>query len=165
VLLFGFISDLSAQSGPVFIEHSDITLSCEDPIPALGDCEATSPDCPGPVTITTFESENGAIEHHCSLTPSKLGNSVGWAFWLSLENMPVERWKFYGPAYLEQYEDGTAHLWGTIQNYNNLSYKFEVSLWFSSRRNWEEWSALGRGYRNDSGLVIEMTVVLLAIII
>jgi len=153
VLLFGFISDLSAQSGPVFIEHSDITLSCEDPIPALGDCEATSPDCPGPVTITTFESENGAIEHHCSLTPSKLGNSVGWAFWLSLENMPVERWKFYGPAYLEQYEDGTAHLWGTIQNYNNLSYKFEVSLWFSSRRNWEEWSALGRGYRNDSGLV------------
>jgi len=152
MLLLGLVVQSSAQSGPVFTEHPDITVSCEEPIPPLAECEATSPDCPGPVTITTFESGEGGVLQHCSLSPSKLGNSVGWAFWLSLENMPVERWKFSGPAYLEHYADGTAHLWGTIQNYNVASYKFEVSLWFSNKRSWEEWSALGRGYRNESGL-------------
>ncbi len=152
MLLAGFGFNSVAQSGPVFVQHPDITVSCEEPVPALGECEASSPDCPGPVTITTLNSETGDVEKRCSLTPSKLGNSVAWAFWLSLENMPVERWKFVGPAYLEQYADGTAHLWGTIQNYQNASYKFEVSLWFADKRTWNEWSALGRGYRNDSGL-------------
>lgn len=141
-----------AQSGPVFVQHPTVTVNCGEPVPDLPACEATSPDCPGPVSITSFESETGALENHCTVSPSKLGNSVAWAFWLSLENMPVERWKFDGPAYFEKYADGTAHLWGTIVNYQNSSYKFEVSLWFHNRRNWEEWSALGRGYRNDSGL-------------
>ena len=152
MLMLGMVALSSAQSGPVFTEHPDLTVNCDEPIPPFADCEATSPNCPGSVTITTFESGVGGTEQLCSLAPSKLGNSVGWAFWLSLENMPVERWKFDGPAYLAHYADGTAHLWGTIQNYNVASYKFEVSLWFSSKRTWEEWSALGRGYRNESGL-------------
>lgn len=151
-LVLYFSVAAQAQSGPVFVQHPSVTVNCGEPVPDLPACEATSADCPGPVTITTFESETGALENHCTVTPSKLGNSVAWAFWLSLENMPVERWKFDGPAYFEKYADGTAHLWGTIVNYQNSNYKFEVSLWFSNRRNWEEWSALGRGYRNESGL-------------
>jgi Fe-S cluster assembly iron-binding protein IscA len=151
-LVLYFSVAAQAQSGPVFVQHPPVTVNCGEPVPALPACEASSADCPGPVTITTLESETGALENHCTVSPSKLGNSVAWAFWLSLENMPVERWKFDGPAYFEKYADGTAHLWGTIVNYQNSTYKFEVSLWFSNRRNWEEWSALGRGYRNESGL-------------
>ncbi len=148
-----YSTSVTAQTGPVFTPHPDITVSCGESIPDFADCEATSPDCPGPVTITSFTGGVGGTEHYCTITPSKLNNSIGWAFWLSLENMPVERWKFDGTAYLAQYADGTAHLWGTIVNYQNSSYKFEVSLWFAQRKNWSEWSALGRGYRNDSGLV------------
>ncbi|MFN0030853.1 MAG: T9SS type A sorting domain-containing protein [Flavobacteriales bacterium] len=62
---------------------------------------------------------------------------------------PNVSWHFDGPAYLEEYGDGTAHLWGTIMNAGNNTLKMTVDFWFHNGMNWAAWSALGRGYKDD----------------
>lgn len=139
------------QCYPVFSSSNDnTTVSCGENVPSFDACSATSECCPGPVTVTTFTSETGAIVHDCIIN-SAYGPGPDWAIWLPELAAPNVSWNFVGDGHLQVYEDGTGHLWGTIANGSNASMQWEVDMWFHNGKNWADWSALGRSYKNDLG--------------
>ncbi|MEL6865223.1 MAG: SprB repeat-containing protein, partial [Bacteroidota bacterium] len=53
-------------------------------------------------------------------------------------------------ASLKEYPDGTASITGTAERVGNPDYKWIINVRLVNKRNWEEWSALGRDYKpND----------------
>jgi choice-of-anchor A domain-containing protein len=62
--------------------------------------------------------------------------------------------KFMSPElfYLDEYDNGSAIMHGTIQNTNNSNDKWDVYIRLHKKRNWNEWSSLGRmQYENGYG--------------
>lgn len=100
--------------------------------------------------VSTFNSETGAIVHDCIISTAN-GPGPDWAIWLPMLNTPSVSWNFIGDGHLQVYEDGTGHLWGTIANAGNASLQFSVDMWFQNGKDWADWSALGRNYKNDLG--------------
>jgi large repetitive protein len=143
-------TQLFAQCVPVFANQSeDITLSCTQSAPPFDECSAaTSQCCPGPVTVSSFVSQTGSPISTCTISTA-FGPGIDWALWFPLLDAPSVAWNFVGPAYLEEYTDGSAHLWGTIANAGNTSLMMEVDMWFANGANWNDWSALGRSYKDD----------------
>jgi streptogramin lyase len=103
--------------------------------------------------IETWESQTGSPEVECSATTA-LGPGADWAIWLEdlEESGDVASSYFHFDANggtFKQFTDGTAHLYGTIENSLNSNQKFVVDFWFDEKRDWSAWSALGRSYKND----------------
>ena len=77
---------------------------------------------------------------------------AGHAIWLSKYNNGKHA-SFYfddqGGNLLEN-QDGTAHVYGTLYNNKDPQDQWEVQLWLSDRMNWDEWSALGRKYKDQN---------------
>jgi streptogramin lyase len=106
--------------------------------------------------IETWESETGSPDIHCTATTA-FGPGADWAIWLEdlEESGDVASSYFHFDANggtFKQFTDGTAHLSGTIENSLNSNQKFVVDFWFDEKRNWTEWSALDRSYKNDLNL-------------
>jgi streptogramin lyase len=106
--------------------------------------------------IETWESETGSPDIHCTATTA-FGPGADWAIWLEdlEESGDVASSYFHFDANggtFKQFTDGTAHLSGTIENSLNNTQKFVVDFWFDEKRNWTEWSALDRSYKNDLNL-------------
>jgi len=112
---------------------------------------ATSNCCPGNLEVQTFVAETGAATANCNLTPA-LGPGNDWAVWLPNLGAPSAYWFFDGPATLEQYADGSAKITGVIHNSINSNLKLQSEFWLDNARNWNQWSALGRYYKDDLGL-------------
>lgn len=149
--LCGLNPALQAQCEISFPAADDISVNCGEAIPAFAPCEAGSTCCQGPVNVVSFESETGAIQSDCILSTA-FGPGPDWAFWLpDFQGLNVS-WNFVGTAHLQVYADGTARLWGTIANAANPSLTFNADLWFDNARNWTDWSALGRSYKDDFGI-------------
>jgi hypothetical protein len=55
-------------------------------------------------------------------------------------------------GHFDTYADGTAHIWGHVINAADPAQGFEVSFWLKNARNWADWSALGRSYKDDLNL-------------
>jgi hypothetical protein len=56
-------------------------------------------------------------------------------------------------GHFEVFPDGTAHLWGNQWNINSPGYGWSCDVWFTNKMNWQQWSALGRGWKGDANLV------------
>lgn len=139
------------QCYPVFNSaNENISIACGEEVPPFDACSATSECCEGPVTVTTFTSETGAIVHDCIINTAN-GPGPDWAIWLPDLVAPNVSWVFVGDGHLQVYADGTGHLWGTIANSSNATLQWEVDFWFHNGMNWVDWSALGRNYKNDLG--------------
>lgn len=93
----------------------------------------------------------GSVVDVC--TVSKYGSS-GHAIWLpNLANGVSNKFLFAnGGGTLTQYPNGTAHLTGEIYNANDANKGFEVSVWFANKRDWAQWSALGRDYKDEANV-------------
>ncbi len=143
-------SELFSQCVPVFTgDPNDISVSCEEALPPFDECnQATSECCEGPVEVTSFVSETGNVLSSCTITTA-YGPSLDWALWFPNLEAPSVAWHFSGPAYLEEYGDGTAHLWGTIVNAGSAELMMTVDLWFHNGTDWNGWSSQGRSYKDD----------------
>ncbi|MFM7105973.1 MAG: hypothetical protein ACKOW8_10670, partial [Flavobacteriales bacterium] len=117
----------------------------------FSEVSATSECCPGNLEIQTFVSETGSAVANCNLTAA-LGPGNDWAVWLPNLGAPSAYWFFEGAASLEQYADGSAKISGVIRNSINSSLKMQAEFWLDNARNWNQWSALGRYYKDDLGL-------------
>ena len=126
-------------------------INCGDDFPIPPACQAISTCCDGSVDVSSFTSQTGSINDDCTITTA-IGPGPDWAFWLpDFQGISVA-WNFVGTAQLQTYADGTAHLWGAIANASNPSLTFDVEMWFANARNWSEWNALGRSYKDDFGI-------------
>ncbi|WP_306643951.1 LamG domain-containing protein [Sanyastnella coralliicola] len=76
---------------------------------------------------------------------------------LWLPNLPDDvdrRFEFdENGGHFDVFEDGTAHIYGHCINQYDEDYGFYVDFWFTERKNWEEWSDLGRGWKGDPNIV------------
>jgi hypothetical protein len=129
---------------------ADATISCGETIPSADGVSAVS-GCEGPVTVDVFVAETGNIIADCAVSTA-VGPGIDWAVWLPLLDAPSVAWNFIGDQVLTFYANGTGRLTGTIQNSVNASWQMSVDMYFENGRNWEDWSVLGRGYKNDLGL-------------
>ena len=149
LLLSLAFTDLVAQ--PTFVNlPSNTTIDCEDELPSLGGVSAIS-DCPGDVQVETFVAETGNTVSDCSVSTA-FGPGIDWAVWLPVLAAPSVAWNFIGAPSLAFYANGTGRLTGIIQNAANATWQMEVDVFFENGRDWAEWSALGRNYKNDFGL-------------
>jgi hypothetical protein len=63
---------------------------------------------------------------------------------------PNDWYTFEGVGGLfEAYSDGTATLKGIVQNTDSADWRWLVDMKFVNRRNWTDWSALGRSYKGS----------------
>jgi large repetitive protein len=149
-VLFAVIS-LWASAQPTFVNvGSDLTIACGEDLPASGGVTATS-SCAGDVDVNVFVAETGNIASSCTVSTA-MGPGIDWSVWLPLLNAPSVAWNFIGDQTLTFYANGTGRLTGTIQNAANSNWQLSVDMRFENGRSWTEWSALGRGYKNDLGL-------------
>ena len=132
VYLSGLILSLSMT---VFAQNSDQTLYLDQNGQATLDI-ANPDDC--------FESS--------VCIPSRaIGDDH--AIWLSNTSFPGSStdFLFESGAAFEQFPDGTATITGIVSNTQNSNDKWEVKLYLSDKKDWNQWSALGRSYKDERG--------------
>ncbi|MFY7706557.1 MAG: T9SS type A sorting domain-containing protein [Flavobacteriales bacterium] len=132
-----------------------ITVECLESVPVPAEASALDA-CSGVVDITSFQSNSGELISSCDLSTA-FGPGADWAIWLptlyELGYAASTQFNFVGDGSFDQFVDGTAHLYGTIANNVNPNQQFVVDFWFENKSNWEEWSALGRSYKDDLNCV------------
>lgn len=131
----------------------DLVIECGAELPEAPECPAVD-DCSGVVECDIFEVQTGSPVDSCLLTLAD-GPGPDWAVWLP--SLPIEDPHFVwdGDAHMVTYFNGTAHITGLVRNSSDPSLAYEVDMWLESARNWDEWSALGRYYKDDYNLVDE----------
>ncbi len=98
-------------------------------------------------TSISFLWANG--ENPCQAMAAE---GAGHAIWLSNYQNGKHANYFFDQqgGHLVENEDGTAHVYGTIYNKKNPNDQWEVALYLSDRMTWDEWSALGRKYKDQN---------------
>jgi hypothetical protein len=140
--------------GPVFTDvPADLTVQCLEEVPAQGEASAEDA-CNGVDDITIFTSETGNPVTTCVASTAN-GPGGSWALWLPVleaEGVTMtDEFASDGTLSFVQYADGTAHLSGTVARVGFPNQAFEVSVWLQNGRTWDQWSALGRGYKDSFG--------------
>lgn len=134
----------------------DITVDCgEVPEPApVGVIESC-----GESTSISFEEiivSNGSDENSCSVTNSS-GFTGDLALWLpGVDGIGANY--VYGPEggnFTIDQANGKAYLTGIVYNTENAAMSWYINLVLHEERNWDEWSALGRDYKDDLGIAVE----------
>lgn len=149
------VCDFFDTTPPVFVDTpEDIEVDCIDEVPPPAECVAID-GCSDVVYTDIFVSETGNETDTCTMTTA-FGPGNDWAIWIpqlyadGLADSP--NFNFVGDGHMDMYNDGTAHVYGVIENDMNSGQQFQVDWWFHSKRNWEEWSDLERSYKDDLGL-------------
>ncbi|MGB0429164.1 MAG: collagen-binding domain-containing protein [Bacteroidia bacterium] len=116
----------------------DITI--EQPTELTASIQKTDATCDGDDVIIHSVTRYNSNSHAIWLP--NLANGVSNKFWFQ-----------NGAGNFTEYPNGTAHLTGEIYNANDNNKRFEVSVWFYNKRNWNEWNVLGRGIKGNSGTI------------
>ncbi|MFN0031528.1 MAG: hypothetical protein ACKVOR_05160, partial [Flavobacteriales bacterium] len=137
---------------PGFVEA--LNFQCEEDVPEAGDCIAE--DCNDVILCDDFTSCTGCDTLNCDLSLA-LGVGLDWSVWLAgltsqgLASNDYYRW-VPGTAFMNLNDDGTAHLWGEVVNVSNPNEGWTCHFWMENGRDWDDWSALGRSFKDDLGL-------------
>ncbi|MEQ8702945.1 MAG: SdrD B-like domain-containing protein, partial [Phaeodactylibacter sp.] len=142
--------------GPVFENIEEvITVACIEDIPISN--PTVYDECSGAFVdyqLLTIDG-GGNPEEVCVLTTA-IGAGADWALWLPAHyssgfsasaNFVFDA----NGGTFDQFENGTAHLYGTVVNDINPAESYILDFWFENKRDWAEWSALGRSYKDDAG--------------
>jgi len=134
-----------------------IDIQCVGEVPAPDDASAVD-GCGSATPVQVFTSQTGEPIHSCCLTTA-FGPGSDWSIWLPLLSSEgccfnSANWVFDGCGTLDQYADGTAHIYGTVHNSSDPTQQFVVSLWLQNKSDWASWSGMGRGYRDDLGCAV-----------
>jgi large repetitive protein len=138
------------NTAPTFNEEIfDIHVQCPEDVPAFPDYTATD-NCSDIILEGSYESSNLLGDETCILTTA-YGLGVDWSIWLA--NLPgASDYYHFTPdgGTMQVYNDGSALITGTVVSSNNANHIFNVFIRLENKRNWAEWSALGRDYKDDA---------------
>ncbi len=142
-------------TAPEFIDFpEDVLVECIEDVPAP-EMVSAEDNCDMDIVVEMFESQTGEPETECIATTA-FAPGDDWAVWLpTLEVLGLTATDDFVPSgdglTFTQYADGTAHLFGQVENNTDPSQKWEVSIWLENKRDWDEWSGLGRSYKDSFG--------------
>lgn len=138
---------LQAQCLPVVTSNTaTINGTCGDANPTFDEVTAAS-DCCDIQSILTTVVETGAVNSECSLSAA-YGPGPDWAFYLPGIDPAGVAWFFDEAGQITQLEDGNALITGHIYSGANPTQGFNVHLLLENARNWDDWSSLGRWYKD-----------------
>ncbi|MEZ4800802.1 MAG: hypothetical protein R2809_13705 [Flavobacteriales bacterium] len=161
VATFGNISESCTQTISVSDSQSPeisgvepvVTVQCLEDVPAPAEASAFDA-CSGSTPVVNFVSNTGEVISHCDISTA-FGPGPDWALWLPtlFQNgySASANWHFVGNGSFDQYADGTARIYGTIENSLNSNQQFLVEFWFENASDWTTWSSMGRSYKDDLG--------------
>jgi hypothetical protein len=129
----------------------NVTTDCEETSPTLGMAQADSECCDGNTTVTFADVHSGGGVNNCNINTA-FGPGPDWAFWLPGVNPNSVVWLFDNVGSMMEYDDDKAIISGHIYSAANPAQGFDVFIILNNKRNWEEWSSLGRGYKDDLNL-------------
>ncbi|MCE7996742.1 MAG: HYR domain-containing protein, partial [Roseivirga sp.] len=135
----------SATAVVTVVDNSAVAITPSDITVAL--------DENGMASINATDLIEGANKE-CTL--SKFGGSGSHAIWLSQYTASNQNALFHfdsNGGKLTQLADGTATVRGTIVNRLDANDSWAVELNLTDRKSWDEWSALGRGWKGNAGNV------------
>lgn len=135
--------------------ESEIALSCLEEVPAPEELTAVDACSGESAEVEVFTTNNGELTDTCNISTA-FGPGDDWALWLPvLANQSLtSSANFHFDAnggHFDQFNDGTAHMYGTLVNDLNPGEIYEMDLWFQNKADWTTWSGLGRSYKDDLG--------------
>jgi hypothetical protein len=128
-----------------------LAVPCGEALPEPPACPAVDA-CSGVASCEGFSSQTGLPVDSCTLGIS-YGPGPDWSIWLPNIPSPSPWFIWENGGTMVTYFDGSAYISGIVRNEVDPTHAFEVSIWLNNERNWEEWSALGRNYKDDLNLV------------
>ncbi|MDG1158890.1 MAG: hypothetical protein P8N19_05310, partial [Flavobacteriales bacterium] len=149
------VCDFFDTTGPEFIDlPADLTVQCLEEVPAQAELSAEDA-CSSTTEVEVFTSETGNVVTTCTATAA-VGPNGAWALWLpQFEEAGLSNTDSFVPVNLtfEQYDDGTAHLFGEVVNDENPNQGFIISTWYENGMGWDEWSNqdFPTSYKDDFG--------------
>jgi large repetitive protein len=142
--------------GPVFSNIEPvITVACIEDVPVS--TPTVYDECTGEILdYQVLIVDGGGNPDEICVVTTAFGPGADWALWLPshFTNGFSSSANFVFDANggtFDQFENGTAHLYGTVVNDVNPSESYILDFWFENKRDWTEWSALGRDYKDDAG--------------
>ncbi|MBO3699246.1 HYR domain-containing protein, partial [Roseivirga sp. E12] len=117
----------------------------------------------GPFTVTGFKDKQ---DNSCSIndTPDEVEvestcdvtsySNNGHALWLSqYSSQGNAKYMFEnGFGTLSHLEDGTVTVTGAVYNKHDPNDKWDIQFYLDEGKTWNEWSALGRSYKDEQGI-------------
>lgn len=156
-------------------------LSCVFSLSSQSQCgpgeDTTPPEIIVPANTDIYGCEeftgmNYTVSDNCTtgplvtITADTISTHYSTGIQPSLGSNPCEypnTWSFIafnlgGTAYFQNsdlivryYGEDQVHIYGYVYNINQPSALLYLDLYFNNKRNWDEWSALGRSYKSDCG--------------
>jgi large repetitive protein len=137
------------NEAPEFLETvEDIHVQCDQFIPPFQELTPID-NCDDDLLYYSFETSSLIGEETCEMTTA-IGPGADWSIWLSGLPGVSDYYNFIAPGVMQVYGDGSAFLTGTVAASDNPNQIFNVFIRLENKRNWTEWSALGRDYKDDA---------------
>jgi hypothetical protein len=155
-----YVNDVTA---PEMINcPEDMVIDCDAELPEVANVMAFD-NCNGEVEVMYEQfyigeqPEEGSIADCNLMTPAlpagnPCGYSTSWA--MALFNLPsMYRYYQVQEAELVQFENGSAHLTGSLVSATNSNAGFDINVWFNNRKDWATWStqSFPTGFKADCG--------------
>jgi len=127
-----------------------LAVPCGEDLPEPPACPAVD-NCSGVALCEGFSAQTGLAMDSCTLS---ISNGIGpdWSIWLPNIPAPSPWFIWENEGTMVTYFDGSAYISGVVRNDTDPNLAFEVSIWLNNSRSWDEWSALGRNYKDDLNL-------------
>lgn len=127
------------------------TIGCEEALPSFSPVAVDAVCCGGDAAMYDQIVETGNPLSECAITTA-FGPGTDWAIWLPGVNSNSVAWHFDAPGSFAVYNDGFALITGHISNAFDTNQGFDVFMLLNNKRDWAQWSALNRGYKDDLNL-------------
>ncbi len=138
------ITVLDTEAPILSSEPASLVIDCEADVPAA--LEVTATDNCDNVTVSYTEEIIGEMPEEGSVATCALSNPAGpvchsdpdWS--LQLFDFPGYEFFTTIEANFVEYEDGTAHLVGSVQAVDNANAIFNIDVTFENGMDWADWS-------------------------
>ena len=85
---------------------------------------------------------------------AQAADGAGHAVWISKYLKGKDgKFMFLDGGKVEQFEDGTGHITGTVYLPEHPEDKWEIDVWMTDAKDWGAWSATGGGYKGNKNIV------------
>ena len=112
------------------------------------------------ITIVDCNSNSATEVRTCSLLDHGISDkhpNEERLVWLDIDGQGIKEYSVTGSSTVVEYSDGSALMSGTVEQVDNTCNKWEYSVRLMNKRNWTQWSALGRSFKPNNKVAADHT--------
>lgn len=107
------------------------------------------------ITIGSYNCNGVTIEKECELSDHGISDNHPGAtrlVWLNFDYYGIKEYAVDGAASFIEYSDGTALITGKATQVDDSDNQWYFSVKLKNKKNWTDWSALGRSYKPNNNI-------------